>query len=100
MPSHPFWTLLPQLFFGQIPASTEPAKNKEGTYQGPSWALPLMLGCILTPPLFTENPTVPLHVGWICLFCHLTPVHLQGRKEDSTLQFLENPVMPFEGNCI
>lgn len=44
MPSHPFWTLLPQLFFGQIPASTEPANTKNGCRQGLCWAPPLWAG--------------------------------------------------------
>lgn len=50
MPSHPFWILLPRLFFGQIPASTEPAKNGAGGHQGPRRA----------PPLFRDTAS-PVH---------------------------------------
>ena len=80
-PAHPFWTLRPQLFFGQIPASTEPAEDKDATIRASGVSLRARATCLVP-----VCPACPFLWTWLLLQSWKNN-SLTGKKKDNTHHF-------------
>lgn len=90
-PAHPFWTLQPRLFFGQIPASTEPTKDKDATIRASLVSIRARAICLV--PI---GPACPFL--WTSLLSQSWKnSSLTGKKEDNTHHFLTKPDYVFAG---